>query len=67
MMAAAAVGFARNHGAAAVEAYPIAQSALTDEGHVGTSATFRAAGLRDVHQPSLRRVVMRIDFDQAGG
>ena len=67
MMAAAAVGFARDHGAAAVEAYPIAHGALTDEGHVGTPATFRAAGLRDVHQPSLRRVVMRIDFDQAGG
>jgi hypothetical protein len=39
---------------------------LTDEGQVGTRGTFRAAGLREVHQPSLRRVVMRIDFDLAG-
>lgn len=65
VMAAAAVGFASDNGAAAVEAYPITHGALTDERHVGTPATFRAADLRDVHQPSPRRLVMRIDFDGA--
>jgi len=67
VMATVAVGFARDNGAAAVEAYPITHGALTDEGHVGTPATFRAAGLREVHQPSLRRLVMRLDFDPAEG
>lgn len=62
MMAAAAVGFARENGAAAVEAYPVVNGAFTDDLHVGTPATFQAAGLREVHQPSLRRLVMRIDF-----
>lgn len=62
MMAAAAVGFARDNGAAAVEAYPVVNGAMTDDLHVGTPATFQAAGLREVHQPSLRRLVMRIDF-----
>ena len=65
VMATAAVGFARDNGAAAVEAYPIAHGALTEDGHVGTPATFEAAGLREVHQPSLRRLVMRINFDTA--
>lgn len=64
-MAAAAVHFARDNGAAAVEAYPITNASLSDERHVGTPATFQAAGLREVHQPSLRRLVMRIDFDRA--
>lgn len=61
-MAAAATDFARDNGAAAVEAYPITQAALTEDGHVGTPTTYQAAGLREVHQPSLRRRVMRIDF-----
>lgn len=66
VMATAAVAFARDNGAAAVEAYPITDGGLTDDRHVGTPATFRAAGLREVHQPSLRRLVMRIDFDRGG-
>ena len=65
-MAIAAVGFAREHGAAAVEAYPITRGAMADDRHVGTPATFAAAGLHTVHQPSLRRLVMRLDF-AAGG
>lgn len=63
-MATAAVRFAHDNGAAAVEAYPIINGALTEERHVGTPATFLAAGLREVHRSSLRRVVMRIDFEQ---
>lgn len=30
--------------------------------HVGTRDTFAAAGFIEVSQPTLRRVVMRIDF-----
>ena len=33
-----------------------------DEIHVGTLSMFEAAGMREVIQPSVRRVVMRIDF-----
>lgn len=61
-MAAAAVGFARDRGAAAVEAYPIVGAAMADELHYGTRATYSAAGLTEVHKPSKRRLVMRLDF-----
>ncbi|SDS31016.1 GNAT family N-acetyltransferase [Microlunatus soli] len=61
-MAIAAVDFARENGAAAVEAYPITHGALSYERRVGTPATFGAAGLQEVHQPSKRRIVMRLDF-----
>ncbi|SDR85077.1 GNAT family N-acetyltransferase [Microlunatus soli] len=64
-MAAAAVEFAREHGAAAVEGYPIINRSLPDEGNVGTPDVFRSAGLSEVHRPSLRRLVMRIDFDRS--
>ncbi len=33
-----------------------------DEVHVGTRSMFEAAGMRGVIEPSVRRVVMRIDF-----
>lgn len=62
MMASEAVDFARDNGAAAVEAYPVVNGAMTEDLHVGTPATFQAAGLREVHRPSLRRLVMRIDL-----
>jgi len=62
LMATAAVGFARERGAAAVEAYPITHGALSYERRAGTPATFGAAGLSEVHQPTKRRMVMRIDF-----
>lgn len=59
----AAVGHARNHGARAIEGYPIrSENAITEELHVGTEATFAAAGFRLVGNPTVRRVVMRIDF-----
>ncbi|AKU14887.1 GNAT family N-acetyltransferase [Luteipulveratus mongoliensis] len=62
-MAAAAVDFARERGARALEAYPITTTAvIQDELLVGTVPTFANAGLAVVHQPSKRRVVMRIDF-----
>jgi hypothetical protein len=33
-----------------------------DEIHVGTRSMFAAAGMREVREASVRRVVMRIDF-----
>lgn len=65
LMATAAVDFARDNGAAAVEAYPITEGALSYERRAGTPATFGAAGLHEVHQPSKRRMVMRLDFKPA--
>jgi len=62
----AAVGFARERGARALEAYPIVakpgQQITWDEIHPGTPSMFDAAGLREVHRPTLRRRVVRIDF-----
>lgn len=62
-LARAAVDFARQRGARAVEGYPtITKNALLGELHVGTRAMFTAAGFTEISQPSVRRVVMRIDF-----
>ena len=62
-LARAAVDFARSHGARAVEGYPMTtRNAVADELHVGTEATFAAAGFTEVSRPSVRRVVMRIDL-----
>jgi GNAT superfamily N-acetyltransferase len=62
-LARAAVDFARSHGARALEGYPIiTKDVISEELHVGTRATFAAAGFTEVSRPSKRRVVMRIDF-----
>ena len=62
-LARAAVDFARERGARAIEAYPmITKDAITEELHVGTEGVFGEAGLREVSRPTLRRVVMRRDF-----
>ena len=63
-LAAAAVDFARERGARALEAYPMTtvETALLEELHVGTADMFAAAGLAEVHRPSLRRAVYRADF-----
>ncbi|MGH2383209.1 MAG: GNAT family N-acetyltransferase [Candidatus Limnocylindria bacterium] len=65
-LAKAAVDFARERGARALEAYPMitqsGQEISWDEIHVGTRRVFAAAGLAEVNQPTVRRVVMRIDF-----
>jgi GNAT superfamily N-acetyltransferase len=62
-LAAAAVDHARDRGARALEAYPITTKNVIDEElHVGTPATFAAAGLVEVNRPSKRRTVMRVDF-----
>jgi len=65
-LAEAAVGFARERGARALEGYPM----ITQPGYemtwgelyVGHRNAFAAAGFKEVSRPTVRRVVMRIDF-----
>jgi GNAT superfamily N-acetyltransferase len=65
-LAAAAVAFARDRGARAIEGYPMVVPAGKDitwgELYVGTASVFAAAGFAEVSRPTLRRRVMRIDF-----
>jgi GNAT superfamily N-acetyltransferase len=62
----AAVDLARRRGARALEGYPMltepGQKIAWDEIHVGTPSIFAGAGLAEVNRPTLRRVVMRVDF-----
>jgi len=62
----AAVDFARQRGARALEGYamitrPGVQIAW-GELHVGSRSVFAAAGFNEVSRPTKRRAVMRIDF-----
>jgi GNAT superfamily N-acetyltransferase len=65
-LAAATIGFAREEGAWALEAYPM----LADPGkeitwgemRVGSRQVFAEAGFTEVSHPSPRRFVMRIGF-----
>jgi len=62
-LARAAVTFARKRGARAIEGYPITtKNVILEELHVGTEGMFADAGFREVSRPTLRRVVMRVDF-----
>jgi GNAT superfamily N-acetyltransferase len=65
-LARATVDFARQRGARALEAYPMitepGQEITWGETHVGTRGVFVEAGFSEVFHPTLRRVVMRIDF-----
>ena len=62
-MACAAVDFARERGARAIEGYPInTTKVILEELLVGTVSVFADAGLAEVSHPTLRRVVMRLDF-----
>jgi GNAT superfamily N-acetyltransferase len=62
-LARAAVEHARACGARALEAYPMTtKNAILEELHVGTEGAFAAAGFTEVGRPTLRRLVMRIDF-----
>ncbi len=59
----AAVDFARQRGARAVEGYPITTTnVIAEELHVGIREVFANAGFTEVSRPTLRRVVVRIDF-----
>lgn len=65
-LAEGAVEFARSREARALEGYPMltrpGQIITIDEIHVGNRSVFEAAGFTEVSRPTLRRVVMRIDF-----
>ena len=65
-LARATVDFARGRGAQALEAYPMitepGQEITWGESHVGSRSIFADAGFQEVAHPTLRRVVMRIDF-----
>jgi GNAT superfamily N-acetyltransferase len=65
-LAHAAVEFARQRGARALEGYPMVtqpgQEITWGELHVGSHSIFAAAGFAEVSRPTPRRVVMRIDF-----
>jgi GNAT superfamily N-acetyltransferase len=62
----AAVDYARRQGARALEGYAMftepGKEITWGELHVGSRNSFAAAGLKEVHRPSKRRVVMRIVF-----
>jgi GNAT superfamily N-acetyltransferase len=69
-LARAAVEFARERGARALEGYPMITTpgqdiSLLNELNVGSRSMFEAAGFEEVSHPTLRRVVMRIDFRAA--
>ncbi len=62
-LARAAVDFARQRGARVLEGYPTTtKDALPSELHVGTVGAFADAGFTEVSRPTLRRIVVRIDF-----
>jgi GNAT superfamily N-acetyltransferase len=65
-LALATVAFAREGGARAIESYPMIteppQEITWGEAHVGSRSIFADAGFQEVSHPTLRRVVMRIDF-----
>lgn len=65
-LAAAAVDFARERGARAIEGYPMVlppgQEITWDEMRVGSRSIFADAGFAEVSRPTKRRAVMRVDF-----
>jgi GNAT superfamily N-acetyltransferase len=65
-LAAAAVGFARERGATALEGYPKrtepGEAVAADALYVGSAAIFAAAGFVEVSRPTPARAVMRVDF-----
>lgn len=64
-LAEAAVRFARERGARALEAYPMRSEVgevTWDEIHVGAQSIFAAAGMSEVSRPGIRRAVMRIEY-----
>ena len=69
-LARATIGFARERGARALEAYPMitqpGKEITWGELNVGARQVFEDAGFQEVSRPTVRRVVMRIDFEQEG-
>jgi GNAT superfamily N-acetyltransferase len=70
-LAAASVDFARKRGARALEGYPMItrpdQEITWSELYVGSRSVFAAAGFTEVSRPTVRRVVMRVDFQREAG
>jgi GNAT superfamily N-acetyltransferase len=70
-LAEATIDFARERGARALEAYPMitqpGRQITWGELRVGARQVFQDAGFKEVSHPTLRRVVMRIDFEQGDG
>lgn len=70
-LALATIDFARERGARALEAYPMitqpGKEITWGELHVGARQVFEDAGFKEVSHPTLRRVVMRIDFRPMNG
>jgi hypothetical protein len=61
------VDFARERGTRAVEGYSMTTTdTIEEELPLGIRGTFAAAGFREVSRPTLRRLMMRIDFWQRG-
>jgi GNAT superfamily N-acetyltransferase len=69
-LAGATIDFARDRGARALEAYPMitqpGKEITWGEVHVGTRQVFEHAGFEEVSHPTVRRVVMRVDFEHEG-
>ncbi len=64
-LVAAAVEYARERGARAIEGFPLltgGKEVTWDEMSVGSVGAFAAAGFREVSHPTKRRVVMRLDL-----
>jgi GNAT superfamily N-acetyltransferase len=66
-LARATIDFARERGARALEAYPMITHAGKEitwgELHVGARQVFEDAGFKEISHPTVRRAVMRIDFE----
>jgi GNAT superfamily N-acetyltransferase len=69
-LCAATPSFAHERGARAIEGYPMitqpGQQITWNELYRGSRGIFADAGYTEVSRPTLRRVVMRIDFGEAG-
>jgi GNAT superfamily N-acetyltransferase len=69
-LARATIDFARSRGARALEAYPLitppGKEITWGDMHVGARQVFEEAGFTEVSHPTLRCVVMRVDFRHAG-
>jgi GNAT superfamily N-acetyltransferase len=69
-LARATIDFARERGARALEGYPMithpGKVITWGELHVGARQVFQDAGFEEVSRPTVRRVVMRIDFEEGG-
>jgi hypothetical protein len=65
-LAHAAVDFARDRGVRTLEGYPMTlepgHEVMPVELHVGSRSIFADAAFAEVARPTLRRVVMRIEF-----